>query len=76
MSHANARLALHGRRLPVARVIDDHRPVSHVAKELGVSRQCAHRYGAGQGRVLPPAGVDGERVECCDRPRIRAGHLL
>ena len=44
MSHANARLTLHGRRLLVARVLDDHRPVAHVAKELGVSRQCAHRW--------------------------------
>jgi transposase InsO family protein len=44
VSHANARLTLHGRRLLVARVIDDHRPVAHVANELGVSRQCAHRW--------------------------------
>jgi transposase InsO family protein len=44
VSHANARLTLHGRRLLVARVVDDHRPVAHVAKELGVSRQCAHRW--------------------------------
>lgn len=44
MSHANARLTLHGRRLLVARVVEDHRPVAHVAKELGVSRQCAHRW--------------------------------
>ena len=44
MSHANARLTFHGRRLLVARVIEDHRPVAHVAKELGVSRQCAHRW--------------------------------
>lgn len=44
MSHANARLTMHGRRLLVARVLQDHRPVGHVAKELGVSRQCAHRW--------------------------------
>jgi transposase InsO family protein len=37
-------LNLHGRRLLVSRVIDDRRPVAHVAKELGVSRQCAHRW--------------------------------
>lgn len=36
MSRANARLTVHGRRLLVARVIDDHRPVAHVAKELGI----------------------------------------
>jgi transposase len=44
MSHANARLTIHGRLLLVERVIGDHRPVAHVAKELGVSRQCAHRW--------------------------------
>ena len=44
MSHANARLNVHGRRLLVTRVIVDGRPVAHVAKELGVSRQCAHRW--------------------------------
>jgi transposase InsO family protein len=42
--HANARLNVHGRRLLVQRVIGDGRPVAHVAKELGVSRQCAHRW--------------------------------
>jgi len=44
VSHANARLTLHGRRLLVTRVVNDRRPVAHVAKELGVSRQCAHRW--------------------------------
>jgi len=44
MSHANARLTPHGRGLLIERVIGDGRPVSHVAKELGISRQCAHRW--------------------------------
>ena len=44
MSHANARLTSHGRRLLIERVIGAGRPVSHVAKELGISRQCAHRW--------------------------------
>ena len=44
MSHVNARLTVHGRVLLVQRVIGDGRPVAHVAKELGVSRQCAHRW--------------------------------
>ena len=44
MSHANARLNVHGRLLLIRRVVDDRRPVAHVAKELGVSRQCAHRW--------------------------------
>ncbi|ALE82472.1 IS481 family transposase [Pseudonocardia sp. HH130629-09] len=42
--HANARLTLHGRRLLVARVRDHGRPQSHVARELGVSRQCVSRW--------------------------------
>lgn len=43
MSHANARLTVHGRLLLVRRV-GQGRPIAHVAKELGVSRQCAHRW--------------------------------
>ena len=44
MSHVNARLTVHGRLILVQRVVRDRRPVAHVAKELGVSRQCAHRW--------------------------------
>ena len=44
MAHANARLNSHGRRLLVERVLGHGRPVAHVAKELGISRQCAHRW--------------------------------
>jgi transposase InsO family protein len=44
VAHVNARLTVHGRRLLVHRVRVDRRPVAHVAKELGVSRQCAHRW--------------------------------
>ena len=44
MSHVNARLTVHGRSLLIERVIGDGRPVSHVARELGISRQCAHRW--------------------------------
>lgn len=44
MSHANARLTVYGRGLLVRRVRAGGRPVAHVAKELGVSRQCAHRW--------------------------------
>lgn len=44
MSHGNARLTPHGRRLLVKRVRVDGRPVAHVAKEMGISRQCAHRW--------------------------------
>ena len=44
MSHRNARLTLHGRRLLVDRIRVEGAPVAHVAKAMGVSRQCAHRW--------------------------------
>jgi transposase InsO family protein len=44
VSHRNARLTVHGRRLLVQRVRDEGMPVAHVAKAMGVSRQCAHRW--------------------------------
>jgi transposase InsO family protein len=44
MSHRNARLTLHGRRLLVRRIRIEGAPVAHVAKAMGVSRQCAHRW--------------------------------
>ncbi len=44
MSHRNARLTFHGRLLAVQRVRDDGQPVAHVAKAMGVSRQCVHRW--------------------------------
>jgi transposase InsO family protein len=36
-------LTFHGRRLLVARV-ESGMPISHVAKAMGISRQCAHRW--------------------------------
>ncbi|MFI2490533.1 IS481 family transposase [Promicromonospora kroppenstedtii] len=56
MSHANARLTLHGRHILITRVLEDHRPVAHVAKELGISRQCAHRW-VRRYRQHGPAGL-------------------
>lgn len=44
MSHRNARLDFHGRKLLVDRVRDQHWPVAHAAKAMGISRQCAHRW--------------------------------
>jgi transposase len=43
MSHRNARLTPNGRRTLIERVLAG-RPVAHVAKEMGVSRTCAHRW--------------------------------
>ena len=44
MPHRNARLTPRGRRLLVERVRIQGMPVAHVAKAMGVSRQCAHRW--------------------------------
>ena len=44
MGHRNARLTVHGRRLLVQRVRVEGMPVAHVAKAMGISRQCAHRW--------------------------------
>ncbi|WP_313751049.1 IS481 family transposase [Streptomyces parvus] len=43
MSHRNARLTVHGRRILVARVLAG-RPVAHVAAEMGISRPTAHKW--------------------------------
>jgi len=44
MSHCHARLSVHWRRLLVHRVCELGMPVAHVAKAMGISRQCAHRW--------------------------------
>ena len=44
MGHRNARLTVHGRRLLVRRVRIEGMPVAHVAKAMGISRQCVHRW--------------------------------
>jgi transposase InsO family protein len=43
VSHRNARLTVHGRRLLVDRVRSG-RPVAHVASEMGISRATAHKW--------------------------------
>lgn len=44
MSHPKARLTPFGRRLLVRRVREQGMPVAHVARAMGISRQCAHRW--------------------------------
>jgi transposase InsO family protein len=56
MTHINARLNMHGRTLLITRVLHHRRPVAHVAKELGISRQCAHRW-VNRYRAEGPAGL-------------------
>src|SRR6478736_8191209 len=43
MVHRNARLTPNGRRTIIDRVLAGQ-PVAHVAKEMGISRTCAHRW--------------------------------
>jgi transposase len=57
--HRNAHLTVRGRRLLVHRVRELGWPVSHVAKAMGVSRQCAHRW-------LARFDAEGE-AGLCDR---------
>jgi transposase InsO family protein len=59
VSHRNARLTVHGRRLLVHRVRVEGQPVAHVAKAMGISRQCAHHWVA----RFDVEGEDG----LCDR---------
>jgi transposase InsO family protein len=58
------RLNEFGRSLIIERVLVQGRPVAHVAKELGVSRQCAHRWVA---RYLAEGGTGLADRSC--RPR-------
>jgi transposase InsO family protein len=44
VGHRNARLTFFGRCLIVQRVREQHMPIAHVARAMGVSRQCAHRW--------------------------------
>ena len=44
MAHRNARLTVHGRRLLIARVVTEGRPVAHVVKELGCSRATGYKW--------------------------------
>lgn len=55
MSHRNAVLTVRGRQILCERIASG-RPVSHVAKEMGVSRTCAHRWW-GRYRSHGPAGL-------------------
>lgn len=90
MSHANARLTPRGREILVDRVLTARRPVAHVAKGLGISRQCAHRWVRRYMNEGPPGLRDRssrprsmptrtsphrEKLVCEARTRLRAGPL-
>jgi len=44
MAHRNARLTVYARRLLIARVVDEGRPVAHVVEELGCSRATGYKW--------------------------------
>ena len=56
MSHANARLTVHGRAELVRRVVHLGRPVAHVVIELNVSRATGYKWLA-RWRAEGPAGL-------------------
>src|SRR5215217_2705647 len=56
VSHANARLTVHGRAELVRRVVDLGRPVAHVVIELNVSRATGYKWLA-RWRAEGPAGL-------------------
>ena len=56
MSHANARLTVHGRAELIRRVVEQGRPVAHVAVELNVSRATGYKWLA-RWRAEGPAGL-------------------
>lgn len=58
MVHRNARLTVHGRALLVERVINDRRPVAHVAAELGISRATGYKWIARYRAEGPPGLLD------------------
>ena len=90
LSYVNARLTVRGRALLIERVVDAGRPVAHVAKELGISRQCAHRWVRRYKAEGPPGlldrssrprssptrtSPDHEQLVLESRIRLRAGPL-
>ncbi|MCD1269056.1 IS481 family transposase [Microbacterium sp. MEC084] len=67
MVHRNARLTVAGRLILVRRVLAG-RPVAHVAKEMGISRQCAHRWLA-RYRAVGEAGLSDRSSRPASSPR-------
>ena len=74
MAHRNARLNVWGRLLLVQRVVGQGRPVAHVASELGISRQCAHRW-VRRYRCEGDAGLQDRSARPRRSPRRTAAEL-
>jgi leucine-zipper of insertion element IS481 len=71
MGHANARLTFYG-RCELVRRVRAGRPVAHVAKEMGVSRQCGPRWVA----RFAAEGWDGLRDRSSRPHHSRRGPAL
>ena len=65
MSHTNARLTVHARRLLVTRILDDRWPVVRAAEAMGVSRATAYKWVA-RFRAEGPTGLI-DRHPCARR---------
>jgi len=80
VSHANARLNMHGRLLLIDRVLNQGWAVAHAARAIGISRQCAHRWVNRYRQHGPDALVDTPpgRAECptAHQPIWRTRSLL
>ena len=74
MSHINARLNVRGRALLVERVLGG-RPAAHVAKELGISRQCAYRW-VRRYQTRQPTARDWLHPPCTRHSRNVKGECL
>jgi transposase InsO family protein len=67
VSHANARLTVHGRAELVRRVVEQGRPVAHVVVELNVSRATGYKWLA-RWRAEGPAGLLDRPSRACRLP--------
>ncbi len=78
MSHRNARLTVHGRRLLVDRVRHRGCRSRMSRKAMGVSRQCAHRWVAASTPKATRACAIGRRgrIACRPGPRPRSSAVV
>lgn len=75
MTHANAPLTPEGRQRLVTRVVDDGRPIAHVAAEAGIARSTLTKWVA-RYRAEGTDGLEDRSSAPADRPtRIPSKHL-
>jgi transposase len=74
VSHANARLTVHGRAELVRRVVEQGRPVAHVVVEMNVSRATGYKWLA-RWRAEGPAGLNDRSSRAHRLPDKTAAEL-